>query len=110
MTTRDRPHGQSTCPVGRMVTTTLLSTRRMLFLVLAVAVARQSTGQTGAPKPFAPPETGLVLIRNAGLIDGTGGALRTGMDVLIRGERIERVFPDANVDHKLLAEAKVVAL
>ena len=82
--------------------------RRLLFLVLAIAC--KSMGQTGSPKPFAPPETELVLFRNAGLIDGTGRALRTDMDVLIRGERIERIFPDPDIDRKLLAEAKVVSL
>ena len=92
------------------MTSTLVSTRWMLFLMLALAVARQSPGQAGAPKPFAPPITELLLIRNAGLIDGTGGALRTGMDVLIRGDRIERVFSDADIDRKLLAEAKIVSI
>ena len=90
--------------------TPFVCARRLLVLVLTLALARHSSGQAGSPKPFAPPETGLVLFRNAGVIDGTGAALRTGIDVLVRGERIERVFPDAEVDRKLLAEAKVVRL
>jgi imidazolonepropionase-like amidohydrolase len=79
-------------------------------MVLALAVTRPSTGQTGSPKPFAPPETGLVLLRNANLIDGNGHAPRSGMSILIRGERIERVLPDADVDSKLLVEAKIASL
>ncbi len=82
----------------------------MLLVVLSLAVARRSVAQTGSPKPFAPPKAGLLLIRNAGLIDGTGVPLRVGMDVLVRGERIERIFPDADIDTKLLAEAKVVSV
>jgi imidazolonepropionase-like amidohydrolase len=82
----------------------------VLLPVLGLAVTPHSMGQEGSPKPFAPPQEGLVLFRDANLIDGTGSPLRTGMDVLVRGERIERVFPDAVADLKLLAEAKVVPL
>jgi imidazolonepropionase-like amidohydrolase len=93
-----------------MVTATFLSTCRMLLPVLALAAAGRSMGQAGSPKPFAPAQPGLVLFRNASVIDGTGGAVRTGMDVLVRGERIDRIFPDVDLDRKLLAEAKVVSL
>jgi hypothetical protein len=104
------PRDQNPPLPGHLVTTTLAATRRMIFMALALVVARQFMGQTGSPKPFAPPETGLVLFRNASLIDGSGGAPRKGMDILIRGERIERVLPDADIDSKLIAGAKVISL
>jgi len=44
-----------------------------------------------------PPAPGLVLYRNATLIDGTGAAARPGMSILTRGEAIERVSPAADL-------------
>ncbi len=84
--------------------------RPMLLAIFALAAVCHSIAQAESAKPFAPPQKELVLFRNASLLDGTGDALRSGMDVLVRGERIEKVFPDANADHTLLAAVKIVPL
>ena len=41
-----------------------------------------------------------VLYRNATLIDGTGAPARAGMSVLVEGERIVAVAPDAQLPHR----------
>jgi predicted amidohydrolase YtcJ len=40
---------------------------------------------------------GVTLYRHASLIDGTGGPTRPGMSVLVEGERIKAVTPDAGL-------------
>ena len=47
---------------------------------------------------------GALLIRNARLFDTLSGAVRPGTSVLVRGERIVRVGPDADVDAPADAE------
>ncbi|MDY0745672.1 amidohydrolase family protein [Paucibacter sp. R3-3] len=65
----------------------------------------------GAPVPFAPAaDSERVLYRDATLIDGTGAPPRMHMDVLVAGERIERVFPDVALSDDLAAKATVVDL
>jgi imidazolonepropionase-like amidohydrolase len=66
--------------------------------------------QAGTPTAFAPPQSAdLVLYRDATLIDGTGAPARPHMDVLVAGERILSVFPDAARPAEA-AKAKVVDL
>jgi len=48
-----------------------------------------SAAETAAPA--------LTLYRHARLIDGTGGPMRPGMSVLVEGERIKAVAPDAEL-------------
>ncbi|MBY8879567.1 amidohydrolase family protein [Actinacidiphila acidipaludis] len=51
-----------------------------------------------APAPFAPPAPGtLAVLRGATLIDGTGAPPRPATTVVVDGERILRVAPDAEV-------------
>jgi imidazolonepropionase-like amidohydrolase len=65
----------------------------------------------GTPAPFAPPPEGArVLYRHAMLIDGTGAPPRADMDVLVVGERIRGVFPDADPAAADAAGARVVDL
>lgn len=85
-------------------------TRQTLFAALVIAVSVSSMCPGEWPKPFAPPAAGLVLYRDVTLIDGTGAPEYKGMDVLVNGERIVRVFPDVNADRSLLLKAKVVSL
>ncbi len=66
-------------------------------------------GQDAAP-PFAPPQSGLVLFRNATLIDGTGASAREHIDVLVDGARIAQVIPDSELDPHLLSKARIVPL
>lgn len=47
-----------------------------------------------------------VLYRKATLIDGTNAPPRADMDVLVDGERIQAVFPDAALDRNLDATAQ----
>jgi imidazolonepropionase-like amidohydrolase len=69
-----------------------------------------SLAQAGTPTPFAPPpDSNLVLYRDATLIDGTGAPARPHMDVLVAGERIVRVFPDTSPPTEA-AKAQVVDL
>jgi imidazolonepropionase-like amidohydrolase len=69
-----------------------------------------SLASAATPTPFAPPSKQLLLLRDATLIDGKGGAPRSHMDVLVRGERIEKIFPDTDLDPRIAAEAKIVDL
>jgi imidazolonepropionase-like amidohydrolase len=64
--------------------------------VAVLAALSWTPVQAGTPTPFAPPPSAdLVLYRDATLIDGTGAPARPHMDVLVAGERILGVFPDA---------------
>lgn len=70
-----------------------------------------TSARAGAATPFAPPgKDELVLYRNAILIDGTGARPRPGMDVIVAGERIQRVLPDAAVSAEVAAKLRVVDL
>lgn len=78
--------------------------------IAVLASLSWTLAQAGAPTPFAPPQSGeRVLYRDATLIDGTGAPTRSHMDVLVAGERILRVFPDAATPAEA-ATAKVVDL
>jgi imidazolonepropionase-like amidohydrolase len=59
--------------------------------VLTACVALAAAGATASAEPLA------TLYRHANLIDGTGGPMRPGMSVLVRGERIAAVGPDAEI-------------
>ncbi len=82
---------------------------RQLLLVVFV-VAWPTLGSAGSPTPFSPPHGDLVLFRGAALIDGTGRPPRAGMDVLVAGERIEKVFPDVELDANTAKSAKIIEL
>jgi len=64
--------------------------RSLLEAVVAACVAVLAASGAGA----APAST---LYRHASLIDGTGGPMRPGMSVLVGGERIKAVAPDAEL-------------
>jgi len=74
---------------------------RHLLLALAVAptaaVAQPLESLSPAVRSFVAIESPHVHIRNVRLIDGTGAPARTGMSVVVRGGRIERVAPDGAV-------------
>jgi imidazolonepropionase-like amidohydrolase len=74
----------------------------LLAVALAVASAFPATGQTQ-------PET-VTVYRHATLIDGTGGPARRDMAVVVKGERIARVAPDAELKPADLAGARTVDL
>ncbi len=83
---------------------------RIIGLSLACAFLSCSTvALAGAPTPFAP-SSDRVLYRGATLIDGTGSPPRADMDVLVAGERIEKVFPDRTLAPAVLAKMKVIDL
>lgn len=58
--------------------------------------------------PFAPSETNRTVFRNATLIDGAGGPPRNHMDILVDGERIEKIVPDGELDVATMDNAKVI--
>ncbi|MEJ8566167.1 amidohydrolase family protein [Elongatibacter sediminis] len=78
-------------------------TRRLTHAALAVAFwltafpaagATTETSQSGPAQAHpgkADPRTETVLIRNTTVIDGTGAAPQPGVDLLIRGDRIEAI-------------------
>ena len=84
--------------------------RRLQFACFAISLASPVLGQTGLQNAANPPQPVRVLYRHATLIDGTGGLPRADMDVLVAGERIERIVPDAELDLRVVQTAKVVNL
>jgi imidazolonepropionase-like amidohydrolase len=82
----------------------LLASACFAFLAPALSAA-------GTPTPFAPPaKDTLVLYEHATLIDGTASPPRADMDVLVSGERIERVFPASDADPALAHKTKTIDL
>jgi imidazolonepropionase-like amidohydrolase len=63
-----------------------------------------ATGQAAAE----PPSEALTVYRGAILIDGTGAPPRPGMSILVKGERIERVWKEGEIAFKLPPDTKVV--
>lgn len=62
-----------------------------------------------AAAPYAPPQGGTrTVYRHAALIDGTGAPLRRDMAVVVEGERIAAVAPDAALTPAQLAGARQV--
>jgi len=80
----------------------LKSIRGLAVLLLALGVADASGAQA---KPEA-----VTVYRHANLIDGTGGPLRRDMAVVVKGERIVSVAPDAELKPVDLAGARTVDL
>lgn len=76
------------------------------FAAVAILAALSLARGAQAADPGA--QAGTTLYRHATLIDGTGGANRAGMSVLVEGERIKAVAPDADLPPP--AGAKVVDL
>jgi imidazolonepropionase-like amidohydrolase len=102
---RYKPHSQKwrTLDMNRKV--------RCAFLVLVLATSMEfSLGFAASPAPFATSQTDLVLFRGATLIDGTGNSARPDMDVLIAGERIEKVSPSGPLDPAIARKAKIIDL
>lgn len=66
-----------------------------------------TVGLAAASEPTAPAQD-LVVFRNATLFDGTGRSPTYNMDVIVEGERIKQVVPDADLDPDLLQKAKIV--
>lgn len=75
----------------------------LLCVVRAVDVAN-------SPAPASPSQKAQVLFRGATLIDGTRRPARAATDVLVTGERIEAVFPDAELTSQLRKTVRVVEL
>lgn len=84
--------------------------RHTFFAVALVAGMGWSVAHADSPTPFAPSQTELVLYRGATLIDGTGNPARANMDVLVVGERIEKVLPSGQLDAALSKKAKLIDL
>ena len=70
------------------------------FLAAASAALFMSAGAAAAEP--------AIVYRNATLIDGTGAAPQPGMSILVRGERIERVWKEGQVAFKLAPDTQVV--
>jgi imidazolonepropionase-like amidohydrolase len=68
--------------------------RSALGAAVAALVAVSAASPSAAADSPAP---GLTLYRHARLIDGAGGPMRPGMSVLVEGERIKTVAPDAEL-------------
>jgi len=67
------------------------------ILVLAPGIA----GAQATPEP-------MTVYKGATLIDGTGAPPRPGMSILVKGERIERVWKEGELAFKLPPQTRVV--
>lgn len=86
-------------------------TPRKSRLTLSVVAAMWATGgPVAAQAPFAPAQEELVIFRGATLFDGTGHSPRRDMDVVVRGERIQQIVRDDDLDPGLLRKAKIIDL
>lgn len=65
-------------------------------------------GLAFAATPFAPSQEKLVVFRGGTLFDGTGHPARPGMAIVVEGERITQIVPDASLDLKVLRTAKII--
>jgi imidazolonepropionase-like amidohydrolase len=79
------------------------------FVVASSSLLWAPELMAGTPTPFSPSLT-RVLYKDATLVDGSGEKPRPHMDVLVNGDRIERVFPDRELDSHVVAKARVVYL
>ena len=75
--------------------------------MVAMAVGAVVTGGAAPAEP-APPAT--TVYRHATVLDGTGAAPLRDMAVIVRGDRIQRVAPDAQLARALPAGATIVDL
>ncbi len=78
---------------------------RMKRIVLAAVAACIALSPALAAEPA--PEA-MTVYKGATLIDGTGAAPKPGMNILVKGERIERVWKDGEIMFKLPPDTKVV--
>jgi imidazolonepropionase-like amidohydrolase len=84
---------------------------RKFWMMGAAALLTLASAAADAPVPFAPPAAGKVTIwRHATLIDGTGAAARSDMDIVVDGERIAEIVADSALPPARLAGATVVDL
>lgn len=79
---------------------------RYFRFVLVALLTAQVLGQT--PTPAQRPTAAVYLLRPARVFDGESAQLRTGVVVLVRGDRIEAIGTAANV--KAPADAKIIDL
>ena len=79
---------------------------RYFRFVLVALLTSQVLGQT--PTPAQRPPAAVYLLKPARVFDGESAQLRTGVVVLVRGDRIEAIGSAADV--KAPADAKVVDL
>ena len=77
---------------------------------LTAALLSPARAHASAATPFAPPQDDIVVFRNATLFDGTGTSARPGIDVVINGDRIQRIVPDADLGPDLLHTARIIDL
>ena len=66
-------------------------------ILLLFGLALVGLPASGAPAPGLAAPDSVTLFRNASLIDGTGASLRRGVSILVRGERIAEVGPNASL-------------
>lgn len=73
---------------------------RAAALAACLALVPGLAAAQGPPEP-------MTVYKGATLIDGTGAAPRPGMNILVKGERIERVWKDGEVMFKLPPDTTV---
>jgi imidazolonepropionase-like amidohydrolase len=86
-----------------------MSSRHVRLVISVVTTFWATCVLADAPTPFAPSQS-LVVYRGATLLDGTDHLPRADMDVVVKGERILQVTPDADLDPKFLEKARIVDL
>lgn len=78
-----RPHAMA-------VATTLLTTSALTASALVASVLFSACGASPAAPPAAAPDRDDLLIKNARIVDGTGGPWYMG-DIAVRGDTIVRI-------------------
>lgn len=77
----------------------------MKRFLIAAAAALLAAHPALAADPKAEP---ITVYKGATLIDGTGAAPKPGMNIMVQGERITRVWKDGEIMFKLPPDTKVV--
>ena len=81
------------------------------LLLAAPAFTAPPAPPGAAPRPYAPPAAGVrTIYANATLIDGLGGDARPGMAIIVDGDRIAEVIPQAKLDAAKRQGARLVDL
>lgn len=88
----------------------LAMTRTVFIAGLALLLGSAASPPIRQSEPSSGALPGLLLFRDATLFDARGDTPRRHMDVLVRGERIESIFPDAEIAVHRVEGAKVVPL
>ena len=67
-----------------------------MITLLVLATLAQGATRSPAVQQFVSVDAPVIAITNVTLIDGTGGLVKTGQNIIIRGNKIAAVGPAAS--------------